>query len=142
MTDPAFRRQGFAQQDIVTRWSEIVGPALGATSLPEKLGFPPGKRRGGTLIVRVDGGMALELQHLSPQVIERVNGYFGYRAVEKIVIRQGPLPPRVMRRKTQAKKLSPEDEASLEKQLSDTKDSRLRNALKSLGGAVLGRQSD
>ncbi|MDX1580648.1 MAG: DUF721 domain-containing protein, partial [Alphaproteobacteria bacterium] len=78
MTEPAFRRQGFAQQDIVTRWAQIVGPALGETSLPEKLNFPPGKRRGGTLIVRVEGGMALELQHLAPQVIERVNSYFGY----------------------------------------------------------------
>ena len=125
----------------MTRWAEIVGPSLGATSLPEKLSFPPGKRRGGTLIVRVEGGIALELQHLTPQVIERVNAYFGYGAVEKIVIRQGPLPPRIRERARRTKKLSPEDEASLENELSDTKDTRLRQALKSLGGAILSRQN-
>ena len=46
------------------------------------------------LTVRVDGPLALELQHAAPQILERVNGFVGRRAITELRIVQGPLPKR------------------------------------------------
>lgn len=85
----AFLRFGFVESAIVARWSEIVGPAYAAHSSPESLRFPLGKRSGGTLRLSVSGAHALMLQHVEPQIIERVNRFFGYDAVSRIAIQQG-----------------------------------------------------
>ncbi|MFN3232431.1 MAG: DUF721 domain-containing protein [Alphaproteobacteria bacterium] len=134
---PAFRRQGFAQQEIVTRWREIVGPLLGKRSVPERLNFPRSQRRGGTLSVLVESAFALEFQHLTPQVLDRVNTYYGYAAVEKLVIRQGPLP---RERRTAAKpetELSEKAAAELQADLADMKPGPARDSLARLGKRLL-----
>ncbi|MCW5682588.1 MAG: DUF721 domain-containing protein [Xanthobacteraceae bacterium] len=89
----AFSKQGFASIEIVTRWEEIVGESLARRSEPLALTWP---RRDdpdsvGILQVRVEGAYALEVQHLQPVIIERVNRYFGWRCVGRIAIRQGPV---------------------------------------------------
>lgn len=89
----AFARQGFAAVEIVTHWQEIVGEDLARRSEPIKLAWP---RRDdpdsvGVLQVRVEGAYALEIQHLQPVIIERVNRYFGWRCVGRLAIRQGPV---------------------------------------------------
>ncbi len=85
----AFRRFGFAESAVVARWAEIVGPAYARHSSPESLRFPQGRRSEGTLTLSVSGAHALTLQHVEPQIIERVNRFFGYRAINRIAIRQG-----------------------------------------------------
>ena len=77
ITAPAMRRQGFARAEVLSRWAEIVGPELAAGCQPERLVF---KRdgSGATLKVRVEAGLGPEIQHRSPAIIERINGYFGY----------------------------------------------------------------
>ena len=90
ITAPAMRRQGFARAEVLSRWAEIVGPELAAGCQPERLVF---KRdgSGATLKVRVEAGLGPEIQHRSPAIIERINGYFGYRAVEALSLIQAPL---------------------------------------------------
>lgn len=90
----AFARQGFAEGAILTDWSTIVGAPLSNHTLPERLAFPTGSRREGTLHLRVASGWGPEVQHLAHRIIERINGHFGYRAVGRLAIRQGPMPPR------------------------------------------------
>lgn len=94
--DPVLARQGFGQSDVVLFWEEIVGERLAAMSEPLCLRWPPrGKTQRehvpGILVVRVEGGFALELQHVSDLVIERVNAHLGFAAIDRIAIRQGPL---------------------------------------------------
>jgi hypothetical protein len=86
-------RRGLAEGSLVTDWVSVVGPMIAERSLPLRLQFSGGERSDGTLHVRVSGALALELQHLEPQVLERINGYFGYRAVGRLRIHQGPVPP-------------------------------------------------
>jgi len=88
----AFGRQGFAEPGILLRWPEIVGNTLSRFTLPERLTFPQGERNRGTLHLKVDGQFALEVQHLEPLIIERINGFFGYGAVARISILQAPIP--------------------------------------------------
>lgn len=91
----AFKRFGFIQSAIVSRWSEIVGERYGRVSLPESIRFPAGRKSSGALTLLVEGAHAPLIQHLAPLIIERVNRFFGYPAIDRIVFRQGkpPAPP-------------------------------------------------
>ncbi|MEA3041776.1 MAG: hypothetical protein QOC65_1265 [Sphingomonadales bacterium] len=85
----AFRRFGFVQSSIVSRWREIVGERYAAVSAPESIRFPPGRRSTGVLTLVVEGAHAPMMQHVAPTIIERVNRFFGYAAVDRIAFRQG-----------------------------------------------------
>jgi hypothetical protein len=91
--DPSFRRFGFVQGSIVSRWAEIVGERYARVSSPESIRFPTGKKAGGVLTLLVDGAHAPLIQHLTPMIVERVNRFFGYAAINRIVFRQGKPPP-------------------------------------------------
>lgn len=92
VTGPLFRKRGFAEAGILTNWPEIMGHVLAARTMPQRISFPKGERSEGTLYIRVESAWATELQHLSPQVIERINSYFGYRAVAHLALSQGTVP--------------------------------------------------
>ena len=100
----AFRRFGFVQSSVVSRWREIVGEKYAEVSTPESIRFPHGKRADGTLTLMVSSAHAPMMQHVGPTIIERVNRFFGYSAVIRIVIRQGevaraaarPKPPELV----------------------------------------------
>ncbi|HEX8446007.1 MAG TPA: DciA family protein [Sphingomonas sp.] len=86
----AFRRFGFVQSSVVTRWPEIVGDRYAGVSSPESIRFPQGTRSNGVLTLTVEGAHAVMMQHVAPAIVERVNRFFGYPAVARIAIRQGP----------------------------------------------------
>jgi hypothetical protein len=90
----AFRRFGFVQSSVVSRWREIVGDRYAGVSAPESLRFPQGRRGEGVLTLVVDGAHAVMMQHVAPAIIERVNRFFGYPAVARLVIRQGAVEQR------------------------------------------------
>src|ERR1700761_5407501 len=85
----AFRRFGFVQSSVVSRWAEIVGERYARVSVPESIRFPQGRRGDGTLPLLVEGAHGTMLQHVAPTIIERVNRFFGYSAVARIMIKQG-----------------------------------------------------
>jgi hypothetical protein len=85
----AFRRFGFVQSSVVSRWDEIVGARYAAVSAPESIRFPMGKKADGTLELVVEGAHATMMQHVIPEIITRVNRFFGYSAVAKVKMRQG-----------------------------------------------------
>jgi hypothetical protein len=88
----SFKRFGFVQHSIVSRWGEIVGERYAKASSPESIKFPAGKKAGGVLTLLVDGAHAPLIQHLTPMIVERVNRFFGYAAINRIVFRQGKPP--------------------------------------------------
>ncbi|MEI9849543.1 MAG: DciA family protein [Sphingomonas sp.] len=85
----AFRRFGFVQHAIVSRWGEIVGERYARVSAPESIRFPRGKRDSGVLHLVVSGAHGTMLQHVAPEIVERVNRFFGYPAIARLAIRQG-----------------------------------------------------
>lgn len=97
----SFRKFGFVQHSVVSRWAEIVGSRYAGVSAPESIRFPQGQRANGVLTLTVSGAHAPMLQHVVPEIVERVNRFFGYPAVAKIAMRQGsvakaaprPAPP-------------------------------------------------
>ena len=93
----AFRRFGFVQSSVVSRWDEIVGARYAAVSAPESIRFPVGKKSEGTLELTVEGAHATMIQHVLPEITERVNRFFGYAAVARIKVRQGAVAKLVAR---------------------------------------------
>ena len=101
-------RQGFSESELILHWEDIVGERLAASSRPIKLQWPPrpqGHRpevppSSATLVIRVEGAVAIELQHMSDQLLARLNAHLGWRCVGKLALKQGPidrLPPRRLR---------------------------------------------
>ena len=88
----SFRKFGFVQHSIVSRWGEIVGERYSKVSSPESIKFAAGRKAGGVLTLLVDGAHAPLIQHLTPMIVERVNRFFGYSAINRIVFRQGKPP--------------------------------------------------
>lgn len=133
---PALRRRGFAAVELITRWPEIAGATLARDSTPERLSFPGSSRTGGTLRIRASGSMALELQHLEPLILEKINLYFGYNAVERITIVQGPSLKKQIVRPPPLPPLTPAEADEVDLQTANIGQETLRGALNRLGKAV------
>jgi hypothetical protein len=140
LTKPIFAKRGLADGAIVGEWATIVGPKLAAESAPEKIVYAGDQGTDGILYLRIaSGGLAIELQHLEPLLIERINGYFGYRAVARVRLVQGPLPKPPTRQRATSRPLSTAEEEALAQCLAGVADEALRARLTALGRAVLGR---
>lgn len=135
----SLRRHGFAEAGVVTDWPTIVGPLLSAHSAPQRLTFPRGSRLDGTLHVLVSGPFSTELQHLEPMVIERINGYFGYRAIARLRLVQGVLPRPEPRRRKEPEATEPALDPVSAAELEKVEAPELRAALERLGKAMRGR---
>ena len=134
----AYAKQGFAARELVTRWAEIAGPEIAAHCEPLKIQWPrpvEGQpQEPATLVLRVDGPMALEIQHSSDVILQRVNRFFGWSAVGRLALRQGPLSRRdkpVASRAPDAKAV-----AEVAETLSSVEDEQLRAALARLGASI------
>ena len=127
----AFRRFGFVQSSIVSRWKEIVGERYAAVSAPESIRFPPGKRSAGVLTLVVEGAHAPTMQHVAPAIVERVNRFFGYAAVERVSFRQGIVQVAKARSRTAPPSLRPVP-AGLGDSLREIGDPELRQCLEAL----------
>lgn len=139
---PAARRRGFAAVAVIEEWPGIVGRGLAERCHPVRLDFRRGAREGGTLVLQAAGGAALELQHAAPQLIERINDYFGFRAVARLHLMQmpprrpKPRPPTPPRRSLTADEMS-----AVAAAVGPLADTPLGDALASLGQSILSRRT-
>lgn len=134
-------KRGFAAAEIVTHWPTIVGERLAECTLPERLKAERGGLGvgGGVLEVRVDGPLALELQHVEPQIIEKVNAFCGFRAVARLKLLRGHVPPPKPKLKP-LPELPPAEKAEIDREVATIEDQALREALAGLGRAIRARQ--
>jgi hypothetical protein len=134
----ALKTQGFASAEILARWGDIVGVEIAAHSEPMKITWPraigEAAAEPATLVLRVEGPVALEIQHLSAVILERVNRFFGWQAIGRVALRQAPLrrrePP------TQPPPPDPAIAARIAEGLPEVADDDLRQALGRLGAAI------
>ncbi|MDJ0930296.1 DciA family protein [Breoghania sp.] len=143
---PACRKRGFATADLLALWPDIVGERYGETTQPEALHWP--RRHEGadeapepaTLVVRCDGPSALFLQHELPQVIQRINMFFGWAAIGRIKIVQKPLKRPKRWEIPTLRVLNEREEAELKSRLSGVEEAPLRAALDRLGRAIIAKR--
>jgi hypothetical protein len=143
-----FKQQGFGSTELVTHWTTIVGRDIGANCEPIKIQWmrpapsPSSRAAGerseptqepGTLVLRVEGPAAIEIQHLTNVICDRVNQFLGWRAVSRIKLQQAPL------RRGQRPKpptLDPLAAARIAATLPEIANEDLKQALARLGAAV------
>jgi hypothetical protein len=136
VTKTALDKRGFVQGEVIGRWREIIGERLAASTSPEKLTFPRGERSGATLYVRVSPGLAVEIQHDQPRILQRINAYFGYSAVARLKLVQAPVPPRPRGVQPRPRTLADSEINSIRKEVAGTQDPDLRAALEQFGRSV------
>ena len=128
----AFRRFGFVQSSVVSRWPEIVGETHARVCSPEMIRFPPGEKSEGIMHLVVLPAHAPLIQQVLPEITERVNRFFGYRAVARIKLRQGAVKPPQDRSRAKAPPSLKPIPMELGDSLRDIGDPELRTVLESL----------
>jgi hypothetical protein len=138
-TRPLAGRIRAATARLALDWPQVVGPALAAVTAPERLG---GGKDGRVLTIRAAGPVALELQHLAPQLMERINAHLGPGAVVRLKFIQSapgfaepqappPVPPR--------RAPDPGALARMQAALAELPEGPLREAMARLGRAIAAR---
>jgi hypothetical protein len=144
--DPLLAKQGFGESDIIMNWDDIVGERLAAVTEPLKLQWPVrGPKRApdmpvepATLVVKVEGAFAIEVQHMADLLCQRINGRLGWRCVGRIALRQGPVE-----RPAPKRPIPPPPAQAIEKAkglAQGIDDDALREALTRLGARVLSQK--
>ena len=104
MLDPVAKARGFAMTALLTEWPAVVGDELARFTMPDKVVWPRRSEEGESsssrsawrddgamLVLKVEGPRAIELQHRTEQILQRVNTYFGYRAIAQLRFLQAPV---------------------------------------------------
>lgn len=151
VTKKAFEKYGFATASLATDWAMIVGDDLAAKATPERISWPRLRhgteddpqtgcgRKGATLVLRVRPAFAIEVQYAVGAIADRVNSYFGYRAIEKIRIHQGEFasqPADAARPRDKRPACSQNPAAATASLVSDVSNDRLKSALERLASNV------
>jgi hypothetical protein len=142
---PSLAAQGFATSDVIVAWPDIVGERLAGFTQPLKIEWkrkaphadPEARPEPATLVVRVESAFALEMQHLAPVVIDRVNTHYGWRCIGKLVLKQGPVR-RIEKPRPTSRPLTDADRERLGAAIQPIEEERLRAALDRLGQAIVG----
>ena len=107
LTRTAFEKFGFSTAALITDWAQIVGPALAQTTTPDRIRWPKtvdqeaagarnGPRAGATLHLSVEPARALDVQYQTQLIVDRINAYFGYRAVANLrIVQASAVAPQV-----------------------------------------------
>ncbi len=143
LVEPVLAKQGFGQTSLVASWPEIVGETIARGCRPIKLQWPPRPQKRdpaspvepATLVLRVEGGFALEAQHSAALIIERVNSHLGWNCVGKLAFRQGPIEKAPGRRRPGAP--SAEALAKAHQEAAAIEGEELREALTRMGARVI-----
>ncbi len=97
---PLLQKEGYIFASIILDWAQIVGSQLADKVRPTTLKFSPGKRSHGTLMVEVNPGASLLVQHMEGAIIEKINTYYGYQAVSRMRMVQVPAKKTVQTSRT------------------------------------------
>ena len=144
----ALAARGLSEASLIADWPAIVGKSIARHARPIELKWPPRAAKRdpeapiapATLVMRVEAAFALEAQHSAPVILARVNAHLGWRCVEKIAFRQGPLPPLKERRGIPP---APNEaaQAAARAAASSIEDEDLREAVVRLGARAIERSA-
>jgi hypothetical protein len=140
ITDVAIRKRGFVESALIHKWASIVGKEIATWSVPNRLVFLRGSTLDATLHLDVLSARALEIQHSELIILERINVVFGYRAINKIAIRQVNSLNRTVKQSPAPAVLTESEKLWVSDQIKNHSNADLKNALEALGQAILSRK--
>ena len=135
---PLISKRGFGNSEIINNWVNIVGDKLAQNITPQKISYNRNSNVDGVLLLRVNSSsVALEIQYIEKQIVNKINTYFGFSAIGRIKIIQGPIPTPEKKIVDKIKTVANTDKIELERKLNSVKDPDLRVALAALGTAII-----
>ena len=139
--DPVLRKRGFASRDIITHWAAMAPTPYGKVALPDRLAWPRGERgaEGATLYVRCVPGHALALSHEGPLIAAAINRYFGYVLVGQVRLSAEPFIPHSGDKTKALPEADAAIRAKVEEVLAPVADDGVKQALRQLGQAIMGK---
>jgi hypothetical protein len=140
ITDVAIRKRGFVESALIHKWTSIVGKEIAAWSVPNRLVFLRGSTLDATLHLDVLSARALEIQHNELVILERINVVFGYKAINKIAIRQVNSLSQTVKQSPTPAVLTEAEKSWVSDQIKNHSNADLKNALEALGQAILRRK--
>ena len=140
ITDVAIRKRGFVESALIHKWTSIVGKEIAAWSVPNRLVFLRGSTLDATLHLDVLSARAPEIQHSQLVILERINVVFGYKAINKIAIRQVNSLSRTVKQSPKPAVLTESEKSWVSDQIKNHSNAELKNALEALGQAILSRK--
>lgn len=146
LIDPICARKGLASSALIAAWPDLVGTTFADCTLPDKIDWPHQTSegqisyRGGTLVVRVDGPKAVYFQHEEHQILQRVNQFFGFVAIDRLKIVQAPIERTKKSAQEKLPSLSSNQEQKLRECVVEFDDPDLDAAILKMGKGVLRRE--
>ncbi len=137
---PMLKKFGFQELHLFEHWQEIVGTDLSSDCVPLKYARGTARQPGGTLLMRVSGHRALEVQHSLPQIIDRINRFLGGAAVNRIRLVQGPVDQESRHRPHRLQPLTPHQKQAVIDQTKDIENDGLQRAMQRFGERVRQKQ--
>lgn len=132
---PYATSQGFSDVRVLSQWPAIIGHEFSQHVRPRAV-------RNGVLWLEVaDSVWAMQVSHMQTQLIERINSYFGYAAIQRIRTEQTYFSPRAQKQAARFHVL-PVHEAQAARQLADIKDATLRERLQRIGALIVAEQQN
>ena len=140
ISKPFFNRQGFVKSYIIDNWKEIVGEEYYKNSIPEKLRIQKG---GGVLTIATDGATSTEMEYIKTDIIQKINDYYGYRAVNRIRFRNSFIKDEVTEKKFKKENINNKKSKNekFDAFLNEVAESELKEAINSLGKSIIGKKS-
>jgi len=134
---PVFKARGLMEGKIITQWPQIVGERFARLALAESITFPKGKKTDGTLHLSVTSSGSMMLHYAQDLILEQVNTFFGYKALTKLRMTHGFIPPKEVPVKAPPPPLTVEEQKWLDDQVEGITDPELKACLERLGGSLL-----
>jgi hypothetical protein len=140
--------RGIAETDVLLRWAEIVGTDLCDRCTPVKIAYPTKRALGASLIVQTDSGRAPEIEMRGPEIVEKVNRFYGYKAVSRLKVTQstGMLPSGFAEdpARFQSRPITPsaEDARRAKQMTAEIRSPGLRDALARMGAHVMAQKTE
>ena len=120
---------------LLSEWDTVMGQDFAARAIPLRLSFPPGRHHhAATLHLKVAGTAALDVQHAQTQILERINSFFGYHAVDRLRLVQGVIPTRQLGRQEKPPDLN--RLSALRDRLATVEDVLLKDCLDALAQVI------
>lgn len=144
LMDPILKKKAGMTTGLIAAWPELVGPRLADVTRPEKLQWPAKRRPGegmepAVLVVACEASAALRLQHQTTELLDRLNAFFGFRAVERVKIVQKTVKEWRPSRKPETRPLTDAQRAQVQAMVERVEDPKLKQALAEFAASMLGR---
>ena len=146
LIDPVLARRAGINTMLLGSWDEIAGSSFADCTRPERISWPRrvsemvgegGGHQAGVLTIACEGSRALFLSHQQGELIQRINGFFGFPAIRQVKIVQKPVSPPA-RRARKPRPLTGAAARHLDELVEGIEGDNLKAALKRLGTAVIG----